>query len=78
MRTFLRPVFVRGIASFSHRRFITWLILGGLVIASALPARSEETNAYPRISEEAFKARLPFFDYDKSIPLEGRIVRDWK
>ena len=78
MRTFLRPVFVRGMSSFSHSRFITWLILGGLVIASALPARSEETNAYPRISEEAFKARLPFFDYDKSIPLEGRIVRDWK
>ena len=29
---------------------------------------------YPRISEEAFKARLPFFDYDKTIPLEGRVV----
>ena len=29
---------------------------------------------YPRISEEAFKARLPFFDYDKTIQLEGRVV----
>ena len=62
----------------SAGRLAGCLILGGLMAASTLPARSEETNAYPRISEEAFKARLPFFDYDKSIPLEGRIVRDWK
>jgi len=42
-----------------------------------LPASGEDAAPYPRISEEAFKARLPFFDYDKSIPLEGRIVRQW-
>ena len=41
-------------------------------------ARSEEAAAYPRISKEAFLARLPFFDYDKAVPLEGRVVREWK
>ena len=41
-------------------------------------ASAEDAVPYPRISEEAFKARLPFFDYDKSIPLEGRIVQEWK
>lgn len=45
---------------------------------AASPARSEDTNAYPRISEEAFQARLPFFDYDKTLPLEGRLVQEWK
>ena len=54
------------------------LILGCAAGFLLLAARSEETNAYPRISAEAFKARLPFFDYDKSIPLEGRIVQEWK
>ena len=62
----------------SAGRLAAGLILGGLMAASILPARSEETNAYPRISEEAFKARQPFFDYDKSIPLEGRLVQEWK
>ena len=54
------------------------LVFGCLIAVSALPARSELTNAYPRISEEAFKARLPFFDYDRSVPLEGRIVQEWR
>ncbi len=40
-------------------------------------ASTNDSGPYPRISQEAFKARLPFFDYDKSIPLEGRIVRQW-
>ena len=52
---------------------MTCLILGCLSATPAFLAGSEETNAYPRISEQAFKARLPFFDYDKSIPLEGRM-----
>jgi dienelactone hydrolase len=52
-----------------------------LCFAAAWPAfdsRSEEAAPYPRVTEEAFKARLPFFDYDKSIPLEGRIVHEGK
>ncbi len=39
-----------------------------------LPALSEQATPYARITEEAFKARLPFFDYDRTIPLEGRMV----
>lgn len=58
--------------------FLFLAFLGGCIFAPTSPARSEETNAYPRISEEAFKARLPFFDYDKTLPLEGRIVQEWK
>ncbi len=65
---------------FAHvtKRFLilAWLCCGGG--GATNPARSEETNAYPRISEEAFKARLPFFDYDKTLPLDGRIVQEWK
>jgi len=49
-----------------------------LAASFAFAACSEEANPYPRISEEAFKARLPFFDYDKSILLKGRIVQEWK
>jgi dienelactone hydrolase len=40
----------------------------------ALPVFGQQATPYPRISQEAFKARLPFFDYDKTIPLEGRVV----
>ncbi|MBI3118611.1 MAG: alpha/beta fold hydrolase [Candidatus Hydrogenedentes bacterium] len=40
-------------------------------------ASAPQGEAYPRISEEAFKARLPFFDYDPSLPLEGRVVQEW-
>ena len=39
---------------------------------------AEETAPYPRVSREAFEARLPFFDYDKDIPLDGRIVLEKK
>ncbi len=39
-------------------------------------AGAEEVGPYPRITEEAFKARLPFFDYAKNIPLEGRVVQE--
>jgi dienelactone hydrolase len=59
-----------------HLRF--WFAFACGFSSLILPAYAQSTNAYPRISEEAFKARLPFFDYDKSIPLEGRIVQEWK
>ena len=36
-----------------------------------------EDAPYPRISEEAFLARLPFFDQEKAVPLEARVVRAW-
>lgn len=39
-------------------------------------ARPEEAVPYPRITEESFRARLPFFDYDPNIPLEARIVQE--
>ena len=78
MRTLL-PLAVDGrMSRFRPASFISCLILGCLVAASTHASIAEDTNAYPRISEEAFKARLPFFDYDKSIPLEGRFVREWK
>ena len=51
-------------------------LAGGLAL-SRLPLHGQEAGPYPRITEEAFKARLPFFDYDKTIPLERRIVREW-
>ncbi|HOD52547.1 MAG TPA: alpha/beta fold hydrolase [Candidatus Hydrogenedentes bacterium] len=34
----------------------------------------EEAGPYPRVSRDAFEARLPFFAYDKDIPVDGRIV----
>ena len=78
MRSVLPPSFVPRQPASGRSQLLACVILGCLTAVSTLPARSEETNAYPRISEEAFKARLPFFDYDKSIPLEGRIVQEWK
>ena len=51
--------------------------LAALALVMTAPARAEDAAPYPRISEEAFKARLPFFDYDKTLPLEGRVVRQW-
>jgi dienelactone hydrolase len=44
---------------------------------SRLPLYGQEVAPYPRITEEEFKARLPFFDCDMTIPLEGRVVREW-
>lgn len=57
-------------------------LLPALILAAAFAwsphsARAAEAKPYPRISEEAFKARLSFFDYDKAVPLEGRVVRQW-
>jgi len=46
------------------------------IIGLALCATAEDTSPYPRISEEAFKARLPFFSHEPGIPLEGRVVQE--
>lgn len=62
------PGFVRALSALL---FVAPGLLG------ALPAPGSEQAPYPRISQEAFNARRPFFDYDKSIPLEGRIVQQW-
>ncbi len=43
-----------------------------------LRVRAADALPYPRISREAFQARLPFFDYDSGIPLDGRVVRQWE
>ncbi len=51
------------------------------LLLAALPLRplqGQDSAPYPRISQEAFNARLPFWDYDRSIPLEGRVVRAWR
>lgn len=72
------PTFVPGPSASKPRRLPTCLILGFAAAFLLASARAEEAAPYPRISEEAFKARLPFFDYDKSIPREGRVVQEWK
>lgn len=41
-------------------------------------ATAQEATPYPRITEEAFRARLPFFDYNSGIPLEARVVQQWE
>ena len=38
---------------------------------------AQQVDPYPRISQEAFLARLPFFAVDPAIPLEARVVRVW-
>jgi dienelactone hydrolase len=49
-----------------------------LLLLSLSPSlRAQESVAYPRISEEGFQARLPFFAIDAAIPLEARVVRVW-
>lgn len=58
--------------------FLFCIAVACACLTPAFSARAEDAVPYPRISEEAFKARRPFFDYDKSIPLEGRIVQEWK
>ena len=54
-----------------QRRILAW---GGLVLAVHCWSFCEEAQVYPRVSREAFEARLPFFEYDRDIPLDGRIV----
>jgi len=53
------------------------LVLVCALATAAQGAGSGKSVPYTRISEEAYEARLPFFDYDKSIPLEGRVVQQW-
>ena len=48
------------------------------IMLAAFRVGAQEAEPYPRISEEAFKARLPFFSYDSGIPLEARVVGEWK
>lgn len=48
-----------------------------LMAAPGLPASAEGADPYPRITKEAFEARTPFFDYDKDLALEARIVQEW-
>lgn len=47
------------------------------VLSGATGLRGEDAVAYPRISREAFAARLPFFQHDPAVPLEARVVRQW-
>jgi len=58
-------------------RLLSWVLLGWVLAAPVCRAFAGEVQPYPRISEEAFMARLLFFDYDKTIPLEGRVVQQW-
>jgi dienelactone hydrolase len=74
MRTELDlPTRRRG-AGLTWPAYWRFLIIACGVASLAIPALSETATPYARITEEAFKARLPFFDYDKTIPLEGRVV----
>lgn len=43
------------------------------LLCAAAPAQTP----YPRVSEEAFRARLGFFAAAKTIPLEARVVNQW-
>ncbi|MBI5090881.1 MAG: alpha/beta fold hydrolase [Candidatus Hydrogenedentes bacterium] len=54
---------------------VIWVI--ALTLVAAVPY-AEDATPYPRITEEAFKARLPFFDYDTKLSLDGRVVQQWK
>jgi dienelactone hydrolase len=57
--------------------FLKLILFSLAVVLCPLCGAAQDTSPYPRISEESFKARLPFFDYDKSIPLEARVVQEW-
>jgi len=48
------------------------LIFAGVVLCGA--AVAQQPTPYPRVSKEAFLARLAFFGIDPAIPLEGRVV----
>jgi dienelactone hydrolase len=59
------------------KQLVQSLTLGTALVGAFLTVGAAESEPYPRISEEAFKARLPFFGYDKAIPLESRVVQQW-
>lgn len=61
--------------SLGMRRILSWCCLLLVVHCGSF---CEEALPYPRVSREAFEARLPFFSYDKDIPLDGRIVLEKK
>lgn len=42
--------------------------------AAGIAAAGEQAAPYPRVSEDAFRARLGFFDSNKGIPVKGRVV----
>ncbi len=48
-----------------------------VLLTCTAAANAEDAASYPRISKEAFEARLPFFDYDASLPLDARVVQQW-
>ena len=66
----------------SERKLIVkktlFIAIAVILVASFAVAAAEDATPYPRVSEEAFKARLPFFERDPAIPLEARIVQEWK
>lgn len=47
------------------------------IVYSVAQVIAQDGSPYPRISEEAFKGRLQFFDYEPTIPLEARVVQQW-
>ncbi|GMU92593.1 MAG: hypothetical protein AMXMBFR4_16510 [Candidatus Hydrogenedentota bacterium] len=53
-------------------------ILASILLAGWALQEAEAQEPYPRIGEVGFNARLPFFTHDPTVPLEGRIVREWK
>ena len=69
--------FIRRKPSGIPSRILLVLLFGCTLASQVFAVFSQEPAPYPRISEEAFKARLPFFDYDRTISLEGRLVREW-
>ena len=56
---------------------IRLVLLASFALLPLLPVSAEEAQPYPRISEEAYRARVPFFEYSAEVPLEARIVREW-
>ncbi len=57
---------------------LVWASVVGVLVLFAPTLHAQGTTPYPRVSQEAFKARLPFFDYDAGIALEARVVNQWE
>lgn len=62
-------------AAVTFPRYIHFVFLILSLVAAGTAA--QDATPYPRISQEAFKARVPFFDYAREVPLDGRVVREW-
>lgn len=71
-----------GAPWYGKERFLKMRFAAGLFVVLMLgivcASWAEDAQPYPRVSEEAFNARLPFFDCGPGIPLEDRVVREWK